>query len=186
MFHSESLQIEKVGETENDVCYSRNTKTEWGCTHIGGNANGDAVLDGRDSMFSKNSVSVRVFDGRKSTLRVGVSHRFAEAEVLQEPDYTGRANLIIKVNGNIQGQSSYRHGKNAIKSTHVGMDVVNDKNKNVGFVNPNYNGDYFVMIECDDQCNCNIAKKETECSLKAQLKFPKISDLSGFGQHFAS
>jgi len=177
-YHSDFVHVQKEGQTE--VCHSGNDKTMWGCTHIGG----DAFIDGRAGQtFQKASSSVRIFDVRNAKLKVGVSHRFSEKEVLEEMEGgLGRANLIIKVNGQMQTQS-FRHEKNANRHTHAGFDQVNALNRNVGFVDPTYIGDYFAHIACDNSCNCVIETKDAECRLSAQLKFPKIEETNYHGYH---
>jgi hypothetical protein len=175
-YHSDFVHVQKEGQTE--VCHSGNDKTMWGCTHVGG----DALIDGRAGQtFQKASSSVRIFDVRNAKLKVVVSHRFSEEEVLEEMESgSGRADLIINVNGQMQTQS-FRHEKNANRHTHAGFDQVNAINRNVGFVNPAYIGDYFAHIACDDNCNCVIETKDAECHLSAQLKFPKIEETNYHG-----
>jgi len=176
-YHSDTVQIAKAGEEQ--VCYSGNVQTDWGCTHVG-----DAFIDGRRQYSFRNEpASVRIYDGKSATFKVGVSHRFSEDEVRQGLDYgDGRANLIVKINGQMQTQS-FRHNQNEFKETHEGYDRVSPGNTNIGFVNPFYNGDYFVEIECDDQCQCGIVQKQADCRLKGSLKFPKIEDSTYYGYH---
>jgi len=176
-YHSDFVHVQKEGQTE--VCHSGNDKTNWGCTHVGG----DAFIDGTGETFQKASSNVRIYDVRNAELKVGVSHRFSEKEVLQEMQGgLGRANLIIKVNNQML-TGSFRHEKMAKKHTHAGFDQVNALNKNIGFVDPTYNGDYFAYITCDNSCNCVIERKDAECRLSAQLKFPKIEETNYHGYH---
>ncbi len=185
--HRASVQIEKTGEDR--VCFSGDPKTNWGCTQViisplaskaPTGYGGDAFIIGENGFFNKRHASARIYDGRNGKFTVGVSHIFTEEEVLEEPpDFHKRANLIIKVNG-VAHTQSFRHGKNKIKPTHLGYDIVNSNNENVGFINPEYNGDFFVDIDCDNECNCEIVKRKEVCKLKAQLKFTDIAE--EFGQ----
>ena len=173
-FHSDFVSITKEGEAE--PCYSSNSKTFWGCTFFGN----DASINTMGSTLEKTRSVIRVYDARQSSLRIGVSHRFNEQEVMEDFDETVRSNLVIKVNGQMLSKS-FRHSKNLGRLTHSGFDQVSTVNENVGFVNPEYNGDYFVDIDCDQQCNCNIVQKDAICRLKAQLKFDPIVDESNYG-----
>ena len=181
-YHKEKLQVEKMNEDQ--ACYSRNNKTNWGCVHAG-----DAFFDGRGADgFTKKRETINIYNGKEGNFKITVSHVYTEEEVLQADDCgAGRANLIVKVNGKNHNQS-IRHTKNKGKETHTDYDVVIDegavaRNENVGFINPNFNGDYFVEVACDDQCECDIVQKDAECRLKAQLKFPRIADASEYGYH---
>ena len=183
------MQIEKAGEDR--VCYSGDPKIKWGCTQpvfypenpMSTEFGGDAFIIGENGFFNKRHASARIYDGRNGKFSVGVSHIFTEEEVLQnDPDYTKRANLIIKVNG-VPTPKSFRHGKNTNRTTHLVPDQVNSNNDNVGFINPEYNGEFFVDIVCDDGCNCEIERREEVCKLKAQLKYPKIDVLEENGEY---
>lgn len=178
-FHSDFVKVQREGQSQ--ICYSGNDRTDWGCSHIGG----DAYVEGTGDFFRKAASSARVYDARNAKLTIGVSHRFSEKEVLQESDgnVLGRSNLIIRVNGSMSTGGSLRHNRNTYKHTHDGFDQVNALNRNIGFVNPLYNGDYFVDIVCDNSCNCSITKRNAECRLKAQLKFPKVDETDYHGFH---
>ena len=175
-FHKQSVQAEKIGE--NNVCFAGNKKAfYWGCTHVEGDVNGDAFVDANSAVFKKKSANIRIFDGRDSTFRIGVSHVFSEEEVgSKEPSFLSRANLIFKING--MQQSFFKHKKNANEQTHLDVPVLgNQANENVGFINPQFNGNFFVTIQCDNDCQCTISEEEEECEVKLQLKLPKPSEL---------
>jgi hypothetical protein len=183
-FHKQSVQVEKIGEDR--VCFAGDRKTNWGCTHVEGDVHGDAIVDARSSTaFEKKSANVRIYDGRDSTFKIGVSHVFSEEEVGQDPSYLGRANLILKVNGKQQSvgnKFAFKHGKNPNKPTHVGYPEDLEKKENVGFINPLFNGDFFMTIECDNDCQCTAAKVEEKCEVKLQLKLPNLSEIDSEGQ----
>ena len=85
---------------------------------------------------------------------------------------------------------SFRHGRNRKKTTHKDYSIVLPSdalavNANVGFINPEFNGDYFVEIECDESCKCEVTRQEATCQLKAQFKFPTIREESAYGYHAA-
>jgi hypothetical protein len=182
-YHKDSVQVEKVGS--NDACFSGNTKTSWGCTHVG-----DAFFDTTSNAEKfKERESVRIFNGNGGEYRISVSHVFTEEEVLLDIDQSlnSRANLIVKVNGK-RLSKSFRHNRNNIKNTHTDYSIVygeNDPvvNENVGFVNPTYNGDYFVDVKCNNKCQCTVARVDAKCRLLARLTFPTIDDQSDYGYH---
>jgi hypothetical protein len=147
--HKESVQVEKAGNGE--VCYSENLKTSWGCTH-----EGNAFFNATSGI--RQSDSARVFNagGGKYTLRV--NHDYLEADVVQSITATtkSRAKLIVKVNG--QPLGTFKHwGIN--QESHEGVPLNADlapNNENVGFVNPEFNGDYSVEVICNDACDCTV------------------------------
>lgn len=182
-YHKDSVQVQKVGSS--DPCYSGNTKTTWGCTHVG-----DAFFDTLSQAEKfKDLESVRIFNGNGGEYRITVSHVFTEEEVLLDTVQTrdSRANLIVKVNGK-RLSKSFRHNRNNIKNTHTDYSIVYSNNapvtnENVGFVNPAYNGDYFVDVKCDNKCQCTVTKVDNKCRLSARLTFPVIDPESQYGYH---
>lgn len=58
-----------------------------------------------------------------------------------------------------------------------------------GSVNPEYNGDTFVTVKCDEQCDCEVDQSEeicNVCEIKAVLKFPSLTtaaDEKYYGYH---
>jgi len=181
-----TVQIEKIGETT-EMCFSGSPKQRWGCTQVEFSPTnprppikfgGDAMIMGEDGFFNKMYVSARVYDGRNSTFRVGVSHIFTEQEVTSNSK--ARSKLIVRVNG--ETLNTFRAAKNQNQPTHIDYDQVNENNSNLGFANPRFDGDYFVRIKCDDKCNCEAEKETDKCNLKALFKFPKISEIQEFGQ----
>mmetsp|Transcript_14469 Transcript_14469/g.27232 ORF Transcript_14469/g.27232 Transcript_14469/m.27232 type:complete len:405 (-) Transcript_14469:349-1563(-) len=185
-YHKDTVQVERKGN-KSDPCFSGNNMTGWGCTHVG-----DAYLDtlSQTSGQIKDRESVRIFNGNSGEYRITVSHVFTEEEVLLTNAQTAesRANLVVKVNGSNILKRSFRHNKNKNKNSHTDYSIVynegaNAVNPNVGFVNPTYNGDYFVDVKCDDQCNCQITKVDATCRLRARLTFPVIDEQSAYGYH---
>ena len=167
--HKESVQVEKAGNGE--VCYSENLKTSWGCTH-----EGDAFFNATSGV--RQSESARVFNagGGKYTLRV--NHDYLEADVVQSITATtnSRSSLIVKVNG--QPLGTFKHwGIN--QESHEGVPLNADlapNNENVGFVNPEFNGDYSVEVICNDACECDVERVDQSCKLQAQLRFPGFTE----------
>ncbi len=178
-----TVQIEKIGEKE--ACFSGSPKQRWGCTQVIFNYTkprpidfgGNAKIESENGFYNKKHASARVYDGRDSTFRVGVSHIFTEAEVASNT--TARSKLIVRVNGDTV--NTFRAANNQNQPTHIDYNLLT-KNSELGFINPRYDGDYFVRIKCDDKCNCEAEKETDKCVLKAQLKFPELSDINGFGK----
>ena len=166
--HKDSVQVEK--DKEEEVCYSENQKTSWGCTHLG-----DAFFNATAGVILAESAHVFNAGGGKYTLRV--SHDYLEADVLQSTTATtnSRASLIVKVNGKPLG--TFKHwGKK--KETHEGFTIVGEDSGevNVGFINPEFNGDYAVQVNCNDDCECDVERVDQRCKLQAQLRFPGLTE----------
>jgi hypothetical protein len=163
--HKDSVQVEKADNGE--VCYSENKETSWGCTLVG-----DALFDATSGV--RQGESARVFNAGGGQYTFRVSHDFLEADVLQSTAATtnSRAELIVKVNGKPLG--TFKH-KSKNKETHKGFSIYgsdSDKNVNVGFINPEFNGEYAVQVNCNDDCKCDVVRVDQSCRLQAQLRFP--------------
>jgi len=174
--HKDSLQVEKAEDGE--VCYSKNQKTDWGCNLVG-----DAFFDNTSGV--RKAEIARVFNAGGGTYTLRVSHDFLEADVLQSKTVTKKslANLIVKVNGKRLGTFKHK-GKN--QETHEGVPLdVSPDNLNVGFINPEFNGDYSVEVNCNDECECTVERVEQTCKLQAQVRYPGITGKSDneYGYH---
>jgi len=174
--HKDSLQVEKAEDGE--VCYSENQKTDWGCNLVG-----DAFFNNTSGV--RKAEIARVFNAGGGNYTLRVSHDFLETDVLQSTTVTKNslANLIVKVNGKRLGK--FKH-KGKYQETHEGVPLdVSPDNLNVGFINPEFNGDYSVKVNCNDECECTVERVEQTCKLQAQLAFPGFTEKSDneYGYH---
>jgi len=89
-----------------------------------------------------------------------VKHQFSKDDASDEAG-DHRANLKIVINGEVKG--SFKHNPNRKKKPIKIEEADGDWS-----INPYYNGNYFVEIDCDDECNCNVVKKPATCRLKVE------------------
>ena len=79
-----------------------------------------------------------------------------------------RASLMIQINNDVKG--IFKHNpntnKDAIKIEET--DGLTRHPEGDWSVNPYYNGNFFVEIDCSDECNCSVIRKEATCRVKVE------------------
>merc|ERR1740124_1275401 len=170
--HSDNLTVEKLGEE--DMCEREHTgKTGWGCTHDGKKAN-ILNLDEEDGgAFSKESESVLIKNGKDGNFRFSLTHSFDENEDNKkyEKDYKMVGVMTLLINN--QERGSFNHCSPNGVDTHL---------KN-GAVNPDYQGQRYVDVKCDSDCNCDIQQHAPTCEIKSEISFPNKFQGNSYGYH---
>lgn len=90
-YHEDRLRVEMEGNGE--ICFSGEKKTSWGCSH-----KGRAFIRSTESgNIESNGETIRIFNAAGEKLKMGVSHKYNEEEVLQGLDKDrGLANLVVR------------------------------------------------------------------------------------------
>ena len=153
----DSVQAEKIGSEQ--VCDASNNgnTTEWSCTHDGG---ASLAPQASRAGLTAESETIRIFAGAGATHLLTVKHQFSKDDASDEGG-DHRANLKIAINGEEKGR--FKHNPNRNKEAIKIEEADGDWS-----INPYYNGNYFVEIDCDDECNCNVVKKAANCRLKVE------------------
>ena len=80
--------------------------------------------------------------------------------------------LTLWVNGKDKGK--YSHEVSEEIDTHL----------EDGSINPKYDSEFFLDIDCDDECVCTIARREDEIyKIEAKVTFHKKKDAPYSGHH---
>ncbi len=174
--HHSMLIRNKNREFKNDICSSSNPKTHWECSH-----EGNAIVDFERATGNneRNDQKARIQFAAGQSFLVQVRHDFSTQEVHQPPPTPDSADmrsmLTVKVNG--RKKKTFRSPRNIGIPSHIVEEVFafDDNSDGLvdlsGYINPEYRGTYFVMINCDDDCECSIQKQapETKCEVTAKL-----------------
>ena len=175
-----SLRVTQIG-LESDVCYAEVGYTSWGCKH----KQGDGFVQGDGELITKSAERIRIVRAAGKEYKIAVVHRYSQQEIqymedLGENWVDGRPNVIVKTTG--QKKKTFKPPKSKNKSTHwdfaqLSSEMTNPKDNDFsGFVNFEHNGDFFVNIACDEECNCAIEKKQPECKLRSYLAYGDGTD----------
>jgi len=154
------VSIVKLGN-ETECSYYQKT-TDWGCMH-----RGDALVENfiDYAPIVANEI-VSIADVRNATFYFSLEHYYdLEKEMHYGYDSDMNADLTINIAGENFGPFS--HSPNLQVSTHIDESV-----------NPEYNGDTFVTVKCDEQCNCEVDQSEeicNVCEIRAVLNFPSVT-----------
>lgn len=145
-FYIFSVSVTKLGTDE--VCNSKSlSETSWGCSHTG-----DAVIWNPEDLITyykyNHDETVDITDMRNSTVYMDVRHFFhTDYEAYYDYDHRIRATLSVSINN--EHMSNFTTPKNTNRDTHLSD----------GSINEAYVGDYRATVTCDNQCNCNVMKR---------------------------
>lgn len=150
------MSITKIGEEGSCDYYNKNA--DWGCSH-GGVA---YIQNNQDERYNDKigAEEANITDAFNSRFIFDVQHFFHKTnEGYYDQDHMIQSRLKIFANGERFG--SYRTPKNVGQDTHLPD----------GSINPEYDGELKVTVECDDECNC-VAAKMSQCDITAKFSFP--------------
>eukprot|EP01083_Nonionella_stella_P028252 77793_1 len=127
--------------------------------------------------------TVRVRRAGGAQYAVQVRHKFSKEEVTSSQNPIDTI-LTVRTNNGAGGakmKKKFKYADNSNIPTHLLKkdtvimseyeDGTIDADLN-GWINPAYNGEYFVDIACDDDCNCSANKRKDTCKVVARLEPP--------------
>lgn len=168
----------QVEEEAVDVCSTFNRVTGWRCKH-----KGQTLIDNTGiQLLQTEPEVVKIRRGGGANYAVQVRHKFSNEEVTR-PASKKPIDTILVVRadngGDITMNKKFRYADNTGIPTHrlnenaVTMSAyengIIEADLN-GWINPAYNGEYFVDIICDDNCNCSAKKRVDACKVVARLE----------------
>ena len=140
-------------------------------------------MQGDGELITKSAERIRIIQAAGKEYKIAVVHRYSQQEIqymedLGENWVDGRPNVMVKTTG--QEKQTFKPPKSKNKSTHLDLPQLSmtnpEDNDFSGFVNFEHNGDFFVNIACDEECNCAMEKKQPECKLRSYLAYEEEND----------
>jgi len=168
-------------EEEAEVCSSFNRRTRWKCRH-----KGQTLIDNSNGIIPLQQMipeTVKIRHAGGAQYAVQVRHKFSEEEVTSDRNPIDTMLIVRTKNGaGTKTRKEFKYADNSNIPTHLlkknAVVVSEYENGTIdadlnGWINPAYNGEYFVDIVCDDDCNCSANKRKDSCKVVARLEPPK-------------
>jgi len=170
-YHEDIISVTKQGEKS--MCSSVNSLTDW-CTHDGSAMIYSPSREYYDLYESINSmVSIVIPEAASGNFLFEVVHRSSDWDTYYEDDHKIAGMLNLWVNGVVDPDGPYLHGVD--ENTH---------NSN-GEVNPNYQKNLNLSVDCDQDCNCTVKEIPYQCTVTASVLFPAYAG-EGYHNDFVS
>jgi len=166
-YHNDFITVKKDGEDDNCSPYS--TSTTW-CTHEGDAQIYNLESDQYDDILESEAVVIPEAAGEKFEFKI--EHYFSSKELYYSRDHIMPGEFTLWING--QDKGTYSHEVSQLNDTHIADNTIN----------PDYDSQIFLDVECDDLCVCTVAKRDkVTCEIKARVQFSKKKFLPYYGHH---